>query len=197
MNGWVLLHKKIWASKNFRFKNKSKMILVWIWLLTHCDENGDVTAGRNQIATDVGISSSSVQRVIDNMRSLSVSEAIIKANNKANKPYTDFHICNWSKYQRKADKQPTANRLATDHQPITNKEVKNKEEYVPNFLELESEFPNIDVEWEWKKCQNYFSAKGRIVKNWESTFSNWLMSEIPKKPRSKSPFDNPMPIHRA
>ena len=114
MNGWILLHKKIWLSPNFQCKNKSKMFLVWIWLLTYCDENGKVTAGRDQIAREIGISSSSVQRAISNLKSKMTAEAIIKPNSV----FTEFHILNWDKYQRNR----TGKRTASEQQANTYKE---------------------------------------------------------------------------
>ena len=122
MDGWILLWKKIWKSDNFQCKNKSKMILVWIWLLTYCDARGKVTAGRDQIAREIGISSSSVQRAINNLKTKMISEVNIKPNSI----FTEFHILNYLKYQRKANKQADSKRTASEQQADTNKELKNK-----------------------------------------------------------------------
>lgn len=122
MNGWILLHKKLWQSENFRCKNKDKMFLVWIWLLTHANENGEVTFGRKQIADETGLKESSVWRAIRNIK----GKMKVEVNIETNKQFTKIHIINWLEYQRKANKETDNNRTSSEQQPNTNKETKNK-----------------------------------------------------------------------
>lgn len=126
MNGWILLHKKLWESENFRpYKNRGTLILVWIWLLTHCNDKGVVTCGRNQIAEDTDIHPSSVKRALEHFR----DKMGVEVTYEATKVYTKITIKNWSKYQRKATKEVTYKRPTSDLQVTTNKEerIKNKE----------------------------------------------------------------------
>lgn len=133
MNGWILLHKKIWESENFRpFKNRSKLILVWIWLLTHCDKDGVVTCGRHQIAEETGLSSSSVKRVLEVFAKCSLSDQLVTSQ-PTNK-FTRFTILKWHEYQRKVTNEMNPKCPASAPQVTTNKEerIKNKDIYIGN-----------------------------------------------------------------
>jgi hypothetical protein len=135
MDGWIKLYRKLWHSDMFQgFKNKSNMILVFIWWLTHA-KDGKCTFGRDQIHRDTGLNSSSVQRAISNL-ALSVQEVNYQPNN----PFSTVLILNWHKYQDKPIEQPISNRSATDQQPITNKNKnKNKESNI--FDHFWSKYP--------------------------------------------------------
>jgi hypothetical protein len=132
MNGWVLIHKKIWDSDMFTGKNKVNRMIVWIWLLTHCDKDGVVTFGRKQISSQTGLSEQAIYRVLVSLRQNPNNNVSYKANSE----YTTITILKWHEYQRKANNQPNNevnnNRTTSEQQPNTNKEVKNKriKEYV-------------------------------------------------------------------
>lgn len=118
MNGWIKLHRKIWDSQNFKHrKNIPNLITVWVWLLTHADENGVVTFGRNQISRDTCIHPSSVKRVLCYFR----DEMSAEVTYEPTKLFTKITILNWKKYQSKPTNNATNNRPITDQQPTTNK----------------------------------------------------------------------------
>ena len=123
MSGWMKLYRKIWDSPNFRnSKNKSNMILIWIWLLTH-SKNGVVTFGRNQIANDTGLSSSSVWRGIQGVLAKMPDEV----NYEANKVFSTITILKWGEYQDNPNKKASNKRATSEQQANTNK---NKEERI-------------------------------------------------------------------
>lgn len=118
MNGWIKLHRKIWDSQNFKHrKNLPNLITVWVWLLTHANENGVVTFGRNQISQDTSIHPSSVERVISYLR----AEMSDEVKYEANKLFSTLTILNWAKYQSKPNNEPKYKRSTTEVQPNTNK----------------------------------------------------------------------------
>ncbi len=128
MNGWILLHKKIWDSPNFKYqRNRSNIFVVWFWLLCHCSDKGVVTCGRDQIAKATGIHPSSVKRVLEYIR-----DHMPEVTYKATKVYTEITICNWEKYQRKATNEVTHKRPISDLQVTTNKEERIKKKEVKN-----------------------------------------------------------------
>lgn len=134
MNGWIKLHRKIWNSPNFRYrKNLPNLFIVWIWLLTHANEDGVVTFGRNQISQDTGIHPSSVERVVAHFRSKMSHEVKYEAN----KLYSTITILNWSKYQSQPNNEAKYKRSISEVQPNTNK---NKELRIKknNIVEIQS-----------------------------------------------------------
>lgn len=138
MNGWILVHKKIWESENFRgLRNKPNVILVWIWLLTYADDRGKVTFGRKQISKDTGIGESSVYRAIQHIATKMSDEVNIKANNT----FSEILILNYAKYQRKPNNKVNNNRTTSEQQPNTNKEIKNKRNIYVHFDAFWSAYP--------------------------------------------------------
>jgi hypothetical protein len=121
MNGWVLLHKKIW--ENPLFTGNAYATTVWLWLLTHADENGVVRCGRNQIAKDTGVKPPTVQYWLKRFLSENYQLAIIKTNNR----FSEFRICKWEEYQRRTISKSSQKLSENYQQTITNKESKNKE----------------------------------------------------------------------
>jgi len=196
MNGWILLHKKIWQSENFKFhKNKTNILLIWIWLLTHCDENGVVTAGRYQIAEDTGIHPSSVKRALEQIRFQMSDEVTSEVTNQ----YTKICILNWQQYQRKAN----SNRLTSDSQVTTNKEerIKNKEEY-STILEVEDKLQDLQEKFktksvlaEYEQAKDWLASSGKKYKNYLAFFRNWLRRAKDTRTPSKTwtpPKDEPV-----
>lgn len=123
MNGWVLLYKKIWD--NPLFKGNPYAMSVWVWFLTHCDDNGDITCGRNQISRDTGVKPETVRYWTTRFLQENYQLITIKTTNK----YTQYHICNFSKLQHPYTKKNTANIQENYQQTTTNKEqrIKNKD----------------------------------------------------------------------
>lgn len=132
MNGWILLHKKIWDNPLFR--KHPYALSVWIWLLTHADENGVVTCGRNQIAKETGVNASTVQYWLVRFLHESYQLAIIKTNNR----FSEYQICKWAEYQRKTISTSAEILSETYQQPITNKELKNKRNKEINTISNET-----------------------------------------------------------
>jgi len=185
MNGWILLHKKIWESENFKYqKNKDKMFLVWIWLLTHADENGKVTSGRHQISRDTGIHESSVKRALANIKSNMYQQPTKQIDYKATSEMTTISILNWHKYQRKPTKQATSEIKQSDQQATTYKEIKNKEVKeldTQQLNKLQIQFPDKQVLEEYEKCKDYIASTGKTYKDYEAMFRNWLRRTETKK----------------
>lgn len=115
MNGWILLYKKIW--ENPRFYKNYKAVVVWIWLLTHCNDKGVVTCGRQQIAEDCGVSESCVYRILKNFsKKYLENEAII--NIKPNNRFSTIYILKWSELQKRVNNH----RTTSEQPPNTNKQ---------------------------------------------------------------------------
>jgi DNA-binding transcriptional MocR family regulator len=148
------------------------MFLVWIWLLTYCDENGKVTAGRDQIAREIGISSSSVQRAISNLKSKMTAEAIIKPNSV----FTEFHILNWDKYQRnRTGKRTASEQQANSKRTLIKNKNKNNIDIIQNKLsDLKEKFPTKDVAGEFEKAKDWLLSTGKKYKDYEAFFRGWL-----------------------
>ena len=135
MNGWILLHKKIWDNK--LFNGNYRAIAVWVWLLTHCNEKGEVTCGRNQISGDTGVKAGTVRYWLKKFLQEKHQLATIETTNK----FSTFLILNWVEYQRKNTNASVRNIPATSRQTTTNKEIKNKEKEIThseNFLKLQT-----------------------------------------------------------
>lgn len=120
MNGWILLHKKIW--ENELFQGNPYAFTVWVWLLCHANENGEVKCGRNQIAKDTGVKSETVRYWLTRFLRENYQLTTIKTTNK----YSVFLICNWKEYQRKTTSTSTQVLQENYQPPTTNKEIKNK-----------------------------------------------------------------------
>ena len=121
MNGWVLLHKKIWDSV---VTSSPYALTIWIWLLTHCDENGTVTCGRNQIAKETRINPETVRYWTTRFLRENNQLTTIKTTNK----YSQFQICKWEEYQRKTTNKTTEKLPTNYQQTTTNKEERIKKE---------------------------------------------------------------------
>jgi len=98
---------------------------------------------------------------------------------------TKITICKYSSYQAgKPSGQPLSNPPATHQQPtLYNKNDKNDKECIIignisfklSFVEDKKKlFPMLDVIGEIRKCLNYWSSKGRSIKDWNKAVSNWL-----------------------
>lgn len=109
---WRKIWVSIWKSPDFNNRrNRSAMILVWIWLISHADDNGVVTFGRNQIARDTGISPDAVYRCLHNFCTVSTAQQPHKeprnqAHKESHKTHTVITICNFHKWQDKPHKEP-------------------------------------------------------------------------------------------
>lgn len=180
MDGWIILHKKIWQSGNWKLaKNKSNIILVWLWLLTHTDKNGEVTCGRYQIAEETGIHPSSVKRALEHIRNEMTSEVTYHPTST----HTKFCILNWQKYQNPSNKEVTINRPSSDQQVTTNKqETINNKQYIYTNLkitneELESlkaQFPNKEVKVECDKADDWLANSTKRYKDFVAFMRGWL-----------------------
>lgn len=118
--GWVLLHKKIWD--NPLFNGNPYAVAVWLWLITHCNEEGIVTCGRQQIARDTGVKPATVRYWTTRFLQQNYQLATLQTTNK----FTQFRICNWHEYQKPTTSKTTAV-LHEDYSKTTtnNKEINN------------------------------------------------------------------------
>ena len=189
MNGWILLHKKIWD--NPLLYGNGNAILVWLWLLTHCNNDGAVTCGRNQIGKDCGINPETVRYWLTRFLQENHQLTTIKTTNK----FSTFQICNWKEYQRKTTNPSTRKLPATYQPPTTNKEerIKNKEDIDTSALKKQFPLKNIQVEYE--KMLDYLKASGKTYKDYQAFARNWLR----KTPNTLEPYKETTPkvIHRA
>jgi hypothetical protein len=127
MNGWILLHKKIW--KNRLLVGSPLALSVWVWLLTHADEKGMVRCGRSQVASDTGVKAESVRYWIDKF--IREGQLTVKERNGN---YSHFEIVKWAEYQRKTLQQDYSRTTATTTATTTaSNKVKKEEDYSTNY----------------------------------------------------------------
>ena len=184
--GWILLWKKVWDSDFLQGKNKPNRVLVWIWLLTHCNENGVVTFGRYKIAQDTGLSDSQVRRVLATFRDEAANQKLGSDSQLSNdvsyeaaKHFTTITLKNWAKYQRRtglrsdqsSDEQPTNNRPTKRPHYKEIKELKTKEIILPGKVDdvatnsVISLFKSINPSYEQLFKRRYQrQAAGRLAK---------------------------------
>lgn len=180
MNGWILLHKKIW--ENPRFIKSPTALAVWVWLLTHTNEKGVVTCGRKQIAEDTGVNEGSVRWLLKDFTQKRGEDDALLSIKPTNK-FSIVTILNWQKYQRK-EKSLLANDYPTTSQPLaTNKEerIKNKE-YIYTHLKITNEelenlkakFPNKEVKVECDKADDWLANTSKRYKDFVAFMRGWL-----------------------
>ena len=72
-----------------------------------------------------------------------------------------------------------------DKDKVKDKEKENKEKQIKKIESeldvLKSEFPQIDVENEFMKWQDWMLSKGKTYKNYRAAFRNWLRSDFVKQ----------------
>ena len=129
MNGWIILHKKIWD--NTLFVGNPYALSVWIWLLTHCNKEGVVTCGRNQIAKETGVKAETVRYWLTRFLQENHQLTTIKTTNK----FSMFSISKWKEYQQPTTNKTTEILPATYQPPTTNKQINNKQKQVLTFKE--------------------------------------------------------------
>lgn len=147
MKGWILLHKKIWD--NPRFYKNFRAVVVWLWLLTHCNDEGVVTCGRHQIAKDCGISDSTVYRLLKNFSKDYLGNDPI-LNIKPNNRFSVVYILKWKELQRKLNSDLNNHRTTTEQPTNTNKEERIKNKFNTGEKNL-----NPNFEYEVKDGSDY------------------------------------------
>lgn len=140
MDRWVKLYIKIWNSDMFvGFKNKDKMIITWVWFLTHC-RDGKCTYGLRQIAKDAGLTKASVFRAVAN-----ILKAEQEVKHETNQYFSTIYILNWHKYQDNPHKQPKQEvkrkRNESETKAVHNK---NKNKNNTNEKKITKIFPEVD-----------------------------------------------------
>lgn len=138
MSGWIKLHRKILDSPLWKDCNNNQRLLMITLLLKANHETkkwifkgqeyevgpGQFITSLKSLSEDTGLTMSSVQRSLLKLEKYNFS--ISKSTNK-NRLIT---IVNWEKYQSIEDEpisKTIGDRKATDKQPITNKNIRNKE----------------------------------------------------------------------
>lgn len=147
VNGWILLHKKIWD--NPRFYKNPHALTVWVWLLTHCNQNGVVTCGRKQIAGECGVGESNVYRILKSFES-SYFENEPLVNSQTNNRFSVITILKYKELQRKANNEMNNNVTTIEQQSNNNITlIKNKEERIKNsitnVIEPKAQYGNVEV----------------------------------------------------
>lgn len=166
MNGWILLHKKIWD--NPRFYKNPNALAVWVWLLTHCNQNGVVTCGRRQIASECGVGESNVYRILKSFET-SYFENEPLVNSQTNNRFSVITILKWKELQRRANSEMN-NDVTTIEQQSNNKVtlIKNKEERIKktitNVIEPQAQYGNVDVNKVMDSLYNTLQVKPVRVK---------------------------------
>jgi len=202
MNGWILLHKKIW--ENELLKGNPYALSVWVWLLTHCDTNGIVTCGRHQIAKETGVKAETVRYWTTRFLQQNYQLTTIKTTNK----FSTFQICNWQQYQKKTTNTTTPT-LQQNYQPTTtNKQVNNKEkeeerESLYTHLKITKEeynhlkelFPLKDVKGECDKANDWLPNSTKRYKDFPAFMRNWLR-KVPDTKHKPNIFVPPVPINK-
>lgn len=161
MNGWILLHKKIWD--NPRFYKNPNALTVWVWLLTHSSKDGVVTCGRKQIAGECGIGESNVYRILKSFEATYFENEPL-LNIKTNNRFSVITILKWKQMQRQKNNRLN-NDVTTKEQQSNNKVtlIKNKEERIKNnitnVIEPQAQYGNVEVNKVMDKLYNYLEVK--------------------------------------
>lgn len=161
VNGWILLHKKIWD--NPRFYKNPHALTVWVWLLTHCNQNGVVTCGRKQIAGECGVGESNVYRILKSFES-SYFENEPLVNSQTNNRFSVITILKYKELQRKANNEMNNNVTTIEQQSNNNITlIKNKEERIKNsitnVIEPKAQYGNADVNTVMDSLYGYLQVK--------------------------------------
>lgn len=118
-NGWLKFHRQI--IENPMWRRDHTAMYVFLTLLALVDrETGTVTLGRSQLAHLTGINESTIYKA-----SLRLKRGEM-VNTKSNSQYTEYRICNWSKYQSDGNSQSTNEVTAKYQQSNTKQEVRSK-----------------------------------------------------------------------
>lgn len=144
--GWIKLHRKVLDNPLFKFPNYT---LVWMYLLlnaTHseCDvlfegkritlKPGQLTCGASQIAKQMGVTRSSVERALGRFKVEDMVE--VQASNKCSL----ITVKNWASYQDTEEvvEEQTRNKRGASEEQVRTKQECNNEKNV-RMKEPESE----------------------------------------------------------
>jgi len=194
MNGWIKFYRKLWTSNSplFEGRNRANKIVVWLWMLSHANEEGITKFGRNQVAKDTGLSPDKVYRIVKFWSLKAHKETHIKPH----KEFTEILILNWHEYQdkphNKPHSKPTGNRTSTAQQPHTNKNknIEDKEYISKDILEsLQENFPTKSVFQEYESAKDWkANHPQRKIVDWTAFMRNWLR----RSPDTRTPPIKPM-----
>ncbi len=169
MNGWVSVHRKIW--ENDLLVGNPFAIAVWIWILTHADEEGNVKCGRSQIAKDTGVKAETVRYWTTRFLQQNYQLTTIKTTNK----FSVFHICKWDEYQNKTTSTSTAtlqqnySKTTTNNNNKDNNTSSNEEDttYIgksPSASSTRGKPEINELMAYWQQMMGY-GIKSRLLKN--------------------------------
>lgn len=134
-NGWIKLHRKL--LDNPVVMRDGDHLAVWVWILLHSIHEsrsvifkgkslalrpGQRTVGRKEIADDLNISESKVQRVLKFFESEQLIEQQTSSECRL------ITVKKWADYQKseqQSEQQVNNNRTTSEQQVNTNKECKN------------------------------------------------------------------------
>jgi hypothetical protein len=152
-NGWVKLHRKILENP---IASKGEWAWLWVTLLLKANHegkeffwngkklfcgSGQLVTGREELARQCGMSSSSVERALNYFQSEHQIE-----QQKTTK-YRLITVLNWKEYQT-LDNKTDSKKTANEHQKDTNKNYKNEknEKNTPSKVETLHEYNHLGSE---------------------------------------------------
>ena len=222
MTGWIKLHrelieKPIWQKAN----SGQKVVLITLLLLANHESSCWEWQGEQficksgQLITSIETLQKASGATKQNIRSALLKfEKYGFLTNQSTKTGRLVTLVNWNNYQGKNDeptKQPTKNQQRTNKDPTNNptpnkklrtkefKNDKNKEIYIPNFLEFQKvkiskeEFEKLNeklgqatTEQFMNRLDVYLEQTGRLYKSHYATILTWWRKDgEPKEPIKK------------
>lgn len=141
-DGYLKLHRKLMDSDVF---GDSKLLHVWVWCLLRANYTpqkwrgqvvpvGSFVTGRNAAAEALGMTPSTVYRLLNKLKGLGMVE--LHPNNK----WTRVSICNWGTYQT----EPPAERTSNEHQMDTIERKKERKKKSSLSTPAEIAFDAVD-----------------------------------------------------
>lgn len=196
MSGWIKLHRDI---KHHWIFQRGDYLKAWLFLIlraNHKDnktlysdllpeivdiKRGEVVSSLQKLGYELKWTPSKVRRFLKKLE----KDNMITIHDE--KRWTHLTINNYDTYQdvRHTDESKTNHsRIIAENNIRMNKNDKNvkkslskKEQLsliLKNLQKLQEEFPKVKVKLEYDRMVDWLSANGKVYKNYNSFFRNWL-----------------------
>lgn len=185
--GWFKLHRKI-IDTSFYCKPLTCHLAIHLLMIANTEDKetffngqfikvkrGECIVGRNKLSRDTGLSEQEIKTASKHL--LNCHFITSKSTNR----YTLISILKYDDYQGKQTAEQPAEQPATNQQPTTSKELKNKELILhikdlsqETLKDLQEKFPTKDVPAEYDKCVDWIESTGKKYKDYVAMFRNWL-----------------------
>ena len=194
MEGYIALHRKI-TENEFYFSERFNKTMAWIDLLilanhkpqtvylrgieTHVDR-GQLCRSKLSLSKRWRWNERTVNSFISTLQ----NREMIHSN--STNVTTVITILNYDEYQLSADQKPkkVQSKVQTDNNVNNVNNEKKKYSRAIDEIDIPSlidQFPDVEVEFEFDKFQDYLLANGKTHKNYVSAFKNWLRTDWVKR----------------